>query len=238
MKTNLSVIFLAAFFAFSCNKAQAQDTRIGLKGGAALYTTTRSLSAFGTSIEQKSDPHFGFAAGLFVEKPFSDLVSGQFEVLYVQKGGKDEVADSEIEDAASEAGSLTLSYADVPAMLKINIPLDGNVRPFLYGGDFAGYLLNAQAKSGGESVDEIDITDLLTEINYGIVLGGGVSFGNISLDLRYDMGLANIFDSESTIIQELLEEFGDVEGGEEIQELLEGMEITTSGLLLTLGISF
>lgn len=189
---------------------------------------------------KKSDPHFGFAAGLFVEKPFSDIVSGQFEVLYVQKGGKDELDDADFEDAEIEDGNLALSYVDVPVMVKVNVPLEGNVSPFLYGGGFAGYLLDAQAESGGESIDEegFELKDLLKDINYGIVLGGGVSFGKISLDIRYDMGLANIFDSESDLIQDLLDEFGDVEGGDEIQDLLDGIEITTSGFLFTLGVSF
>lgn len=240
MKTKLSIILFGAFFAFSLTSVQAQDTRIGLKGGAALYTTTGSISAFGTSIEEKSDPHFGFAAGLFVEKPFSDIISGQFEVLYVQKGGKDELDDTDFEDAEIEDGNLTLSYIDVPVMVKVNVPVEGNVSPFLYGGGFAGYLLDAQAESGGESIDEegFELKDLLKDINYGFVLGGGVSFGKISLDIRYDMGLANIFDSESDLIQDLLDEFGDVEGGDEIQDLLDGIEITTSGFLFTLGVSF
>lgn len=238
MKTNLSIILFVAFFAFSFNVAQAQDTRIGLKGGATLYTTTAGVSAFGASIEEKSDPKLGFAAGLFVEKPFSDIISGQFEVLYVQKGGTGDTDDAEFDDVEIQDGGLTLSFVDVPVLLKANIPLDGDVQPFVYGGPFAGYLLDASAESGGESFDEVEIKDLLKDVNFGLVFGGGVSFGKISLDIRYDLGLANIFDSESELIQDLLNEFGEGGDTEEIQGLLDGIEITTSGLLFTVGFSF
>ncbi|MDX1640608.1 MAG: porin family protein [Balneolaceae bacterium] len=236
MKTNLSIILLTAIFAFSLSMdARAQDTKFGLKGGAALYSTTASVSGFGESIEEKSGQRFGFAAGLFIESPFSDIVSGQIEALYVQKGGKDDLEDAEVED-----GDLTLSYVDVPVMIKANIPLDGNVQPFVYGGGFAGYLLDAQAESDGQSVEEegFELKDVLKDVNYGLVFGGGVSFGNISVDIRYDLGLANIFDSESDLIQELLNEFGETDEIQEIEQLLDGIEITTSGLQFTVGISF
>lgn len=235
MKNKILTICLTVIFISVSTGAHAQDSRFGLKGGATLYSSTASISAFGESIEEESESKIGFAVGLFVEKPFSDLISGQLEALYVQKGGKDDVAEADLED-----GDLTLSYIDVPAMLKINVPLDGDISPFVYGGGFAGYLLDAQAESDGVSAEDegIEIKDLLSDINYGLVFGAGVSFGMLSVDIRYDLGLANIFDSDSDLIQELLEEFEGQEGSQEIEQLLDGIEITTSGFQFTLGISF
>lgn len=235
MKNRMITICLAAMIAGSFSLAQAQDTRFGLKGAGALYTTTASISAFGESIEEQSDSKTGFAAGLFIEKPFSDIFSGQIEALYVQKGGKDDLAEADVED-----GDLTLSYFDLPVMLKVHVPVDGNISPFVYGGGFAGYLFDAQAESGGVSVEDegVELRDLLADINYGLVVGAGISFGSISIDARYDIGLANIFDSDSDLIRDLLEEFEGEEGFEEIEQLLDGIEVTTSGFQIALGISF
>ena len=233
MKLNFYAFLLAALFLFGTTHAQAQETKFGLKGGAALYTVTASISAFGESEEEKSDTHTGFGAGLFAEIPVSDIVSLQLEGLYMQKGASDELDEADIDD-----GDLTLSYIDVPIFLRFNLPLDEKIRPFVYGGGFAGYLLDAEAESGGESVDEIEIADLLTDINYGVVLGGGVSFGKLTLDVRYDIGLANLFDSESPLIDDLLQDANGFITPEELQTILDGIELTTGGLFFSLGISF
>lgn len=241
MNKNLTAICIAAVFAISFTiEAQAQqESRVGLKGGLTMYSTTASISALGFSEEETTESKMGFAAGLFIEKSFSDIISGQIEGLYVQKGGKDELSEA---DAGLEVndGNLTLSYIDVPAMLKFHIPLDAEVSPFVYGGGFAGYLLDASAEANGQSADDegVELKDLLTDLNYGVILGAGVTFGAFTLDIRYDMGLANIFDKDSDLINDLRNELGDVEGLDQLDELLDGIEITTSGLMVTAGISF
>lgn len=241
MKKNRIPVIIVAFLAFSISMAQAQDARFGLKGGAALYSTTASISALGFSEEETTDFRMGFTAGLFIEKSFSDLISGQVEGLYVQKGGKDEVSGEDFDAGVGTSdGDLLLTYIDIPVMLKINIPLESNVSPFLYGGGFAGYLLDASAEANGQSAEDegVEIKDLLTDLNYGAIFGAGITFGAFTLDIRYDLGLANIFDKDSDLINDLKNEFGDVEGIEQLDELLDGIEITTSGLMVTAGISF
>ncbi len=240
MKTSISIFCVVVLFVLSLSEVHAQDTKVGLKGGAALYSSTLSINLslpaeLGGNIseEETSDIKTGFAAGIFIEKPFSDLISGQIEALYVQKGGKEEVSEDEIE---VEDGGLTLSYIDIPVLLKINVPLESNIRPFVYGGGFAGYLLDASAEANGEDVDDqVELKDFLTDLNYGLIFGAGVSFGSISVDLRYDLGLANIFDSESDAFGDFENEIGDIEG---LQELLDGIEVTTSGFMATIGFSF
>ena len=242
MKKILTILTITTLFALSVVfDTQAQDeARIGLKAGAGLYSSTASISFFGLSVEETSDPKIGLAAGIFVEKPFSDLLSGQVEALYVQKGGKGDLAGTDIDlDVETGDGKLTLSYLDIPAMLKLNIPIKSEeVSPFIYVGGFAGYLLDATASTDEGSFDGIEIKDLLNDLNYGFILGAGANFGTISVDLRYDIGLANLFDSESELFQELEEELGDDEEFEDFDDLLDGIEITTSGFMLTLGYAF
>ena len=209
MKKIISLICIAGMIAFGFNDAQAQDTRFGLKGGLTMYSMETSVMGF----SETSDNKLGFTGGLFVEKPFSDMFSLQFEALYVQKGGDD--SDEVIGD-----GTLTLSYVDVPVLLKVNIPLDGDISPFIYGGGFAGYLIDATAEGNGESMD---VGDFFEDLNYGLMFGAGVSFGMAHVDIRYDMGLANLIDDGG--------EMGDVFGNG-------GIEVTTKGFMITAGISF
>jgi hypothetical protein len=215
MKKLLIVLCTAGLLALSFNDIEAQDTRFGLKGGLTLYTLTDSFGG----MDETSDSKLGFAAGLFVEKPFTDIFSLQVEGLFVQKGG--EYTD---EDWGDEI--VTLSYVDVPVLLRANIPLDGNATPYLYGGGFVGYLLDATAEEDGVS---IDVGEFANDINYGLSFGAGVSFGAFNIDVRYDLGLADIYD-EGDMFDDL-GDWGDFFGGGEF-------ESSTSGFMLTAGISF
>lgn len=242
MKKSLITLFATVCFLMSgILDLHAQgESRIGLKGGTDLYSSIASVSFFGLSVEETSDSKFGFAAGIFVEKPFSDLLSAQFEVLYIQKGGKDHFSGTDFDvDVEDGEGKLTLSYLDIPAMLKLNIPIKSeSVSPFVYAGGFAGYLLDATVGTDEGSFDGIEIKDLLNDINYGFIMGLGANFGAVSVDLRYDIGLGNIFDSEAELFEELEDELGDNEEFGDLEDLLDSIELTTSGLLLTIGYAF
>lgn len=211
MKKLVSIICVAGLFALSVNDIQAQDTRFGIKGGATLYSITTDFGGFG---EESTDSKIGFAAGLYVEKPFTELFSLQVEGLFVQKGGE------ESDDLFGDASS-TLSYVDVPVLLRVNVPLDGSAQPYVYAGGYLGYLIDATA-------DDEDISEFLNDFNYGLAFGAGVSFGMLSLDIRYDLGLGNIYDDSEF---EDLGDFGDFFGNA-------SFESTVSGLMLTAGISF
>ncbi len=209
MKKILSVLCVAGMLAFGFNETQAQDTRFGLKGGLTMYSMETSVMEF----SETSDNKMGFTGGLYVNKPLSDMFSLQFEALFVQKGGED--SDMDFGD-----DKLTLSYVDIPVLLKVNIPLDGDITPYVYGGGFAGYLIDASSDENGET---FDVGDAFDDLNYGVAFGAGVSFGMFNVDVRYDMGLANIMDMD--------DEFGDMFGAG-------GIEVSTKGFMVTAGISF
>lgn len=207
MKKLLSLLCMAGIICFGFSESQAQDTRFGLKGGLTYYKATLEVGVAGFNIETESDADIGFVGGLFAEFPINDMFSIQPEVLYIQKNSKssDDTFDFGFDDDLDGGeGKSKFSYIDVPVLLKLNIPVDGNVSPFIGIGPFVGYLLDAKAT--GDGVDE-DLTDFMNSINYGLIFSGGVNFGNIGVELRYDMGMANIFDEDS-IFDEIDDDFG------------------------------
>lgn len=206
MKNLLLPITITLFLLTSITKLQAQDRSFGIKGGAAAYQIS---SDFG-GVTSTSDPKIGFEAGFFGDFRISDILSIQLEAVYVRKGGEEN-------DETLGAGSATLSYVDVPLLLKIKAPLDGTVKPYIFGGGFAGYLLDASSDGGGESQD---ITEFVEDINYGLKLGLGANIGRFLVDARYDMGLANLFTN-------------DIAMGQAID-----YKITTNGVVVTVGIVF
>jgi len=210
-----------------------RETTFGVRGGLSLYTieTEASLGAFGSASET-SGSKLGFAAGLFVEVPLTNIFSFQPELLFVQKGGSDDTDPFDDDDFFDDNGdgSLTFNYIDIPLLARANIPLDGDVTPYAVAGPSIGFLLSASASNG----DDEDIDEFFKSTNIGFVLGAGVEFGNIVVDLRYDFGLTNIFDDsalESEFDDDLNGDFDDFFGDFDFTQ-------KTSGLQLTVGIKF
>lgn len=207
MNKLLLPITIILFLSMSIDKSQAQERSFGIKGGAAGYQLTSELGDFSST----SDRKIAFEAGIFGEFPINRLLAIQPEVVFVQKGG---------EETSQSLGSssVTLNYIDVPLLLKINAPVDGSLQPFIFGGPYAGYLIEATSDSEGESQD---LTELLNEIHYGLKVGVGVNIGPVLIDARYDMGVANLYKED-----------------EELDGFDGDFEFTTTGFVLSLGLTF
>ncbi|MDZ7718779.1 MAG: porin family protein [Balneolaceae bacterium] len=192
---------------FSLFGIACQDRSFGIKGGAAAYQITNDVG----SSSSTSDRKIGFEAGIFGEFPINRLLSIQPEAVFVQKGG---------EETSEQFGnsSITLNYVDVPLLLKINAPVDGMLQPYIFGGPYAGYLIEATSETESESME---LTEFLNEFHYGLKVGLGINIGSFLIDARYDMGLANIYKED-----------------EELEGIDSNFEITTAGFILSVGLRF
>ena len=176
----LAVLILASSVAMS------QSLTKGFKGGFNSAT-------LGGADAKNPDPtaKSGFAAGVFFNLSLPGPISIQPEVLYTQKG------------AEAAVGSITakyeLVYVEVPVLLKFNIPLapGSPVKPNIFAGPAAGFLLTAKVKSGSQ---ELDIKDETTNVDFGLALGAGLDIDLVALtltvDARYTLGLATIAKNE------------------------------------------
>jgi hypothetical protein len=132
MKKILTILCITGLIAFSVQDTQAQDTRFGIKGGLSFYKIAGDVSAsymglsYGESFD--SNTKMGFHGGIFMEKPLNEYLSIQPEVNFIQKGGS-ESGDIDEDFGFFDDEDITLSYIDVPLLLKLNIPLEGNLAP-------------------------------------------------------------------------------------------------------------
>ncbi len=110
------------------------------------------------------------------------------------------------EGGGGEGGSYSIETREV--LTYINVPAEaryefgtGNVKPFVRGGGMLGLLLSAKSKTttnfnGNENKNETDIKNQKKSANFGLLLGGGVSFplGKYRgvAGVRYVIGLSNI----------------------------------------------
>lgn len=208
MKKALSSALLTLFSLILTINAAAQERHYGIKGGAGAYEISSEIG----DMSATSDPKIGFEAGIFGDFPINEILSIQPEVVFVQKGGENEDSND-----FSGTPSVTLNYVDVPLLLKINAPLDGNIKPYIFGGPYAGYLVEASSNMEGNNVD---LTEYLAEFHYGVKMGLGVNIGPVVIDARYDLGLADLYAEN-----EEFDEFGE-------------FKLTTAGFVLAIGLTF
>lgn len=164
-------IILAAMAVMVFGFANAQKTRFGVKGGLNLTTF-----AGGNYYDAKS--LVGFQVGGFAEIKIIERLSIQPEVLFSTQGAK--------LDAGSGDFDSKLNYINIPVLAKFYITKQFTVEA----GPQLGFLVSA--KSNGN-----DAKDAYKSVDTGFNFGVGYNFTeNVSVGLRYTVGLANIGDYE------------------------------------------
>lgn len=152
----------------------AQLPSFGVKGGL-------NLANVGGKGVDDVDYKAGLNLGAFVSIPAGPMFAIQPEAFFSQKGNK-------VGDVKS-----SFNYLEIPVLLKLSPSLPGDfVRPIFFAGPSAGILLGAKT-------DDTDVKDLMKTADFGLTIGGGVEFGKLSLDARYNLGLSDISKASSEV---------------------------------------
>ena len=120
-----SLLLLLALAAGGVSTTRAQGVRIGLKGGAS-YSTVVGQNVVGAAYK------WGFHGGILLNFKLNDRFSLQPEVLYSQKGTREDNSSTRI----------NLNYVDLPVMLRVAPGIGGL---FLEAGPQVGYLAGSDA---------------------------------------------------------------------------------------------
>jgi hypothetical protein len=185
MKKLFTVLIAIALIATFAAAQDVAVTGVGPKAQLNLANISGDLTD-----DAKMAVQFGVGGFMTVSLiPELDL---QAEVLYEQKGAKSENPD----------GSLTLSYLEVNALAKYNIPVEGSdIKPAIFLGPSMGMLMSATAEDANDN--ELDVKDDFESLDYGIIFGAGVTIpiedGALVADVRYNLGLANILKTGGSI---------------------------------------
>lgn len=158
---------------------------VGLKMGTNVSTLTGDTE--GLDINPK--PAFGGGLlGDFTYKK-SDSTYSRFsllaEVNYMPFGYKNDDEKNK------------LHYLQVPLLLKFHFGVLGGLRSGFYinGGGYGSYLMAAKQKTDN---DDVDTKSNYETIDYGLAFGGGLSLVSIiSIDFRYNLGLADIMKNDT-----------------------------------------
>ena len=203
MRTIISVLFLIVLLAFSANAKM----NFGIKGGldmAKLSGDGWNDAERGLEAQIDDKMKLGFAFGFVTEFPMgTGGFSLQPEFLYVMKGGKAEFPEM-VAEGYDVTMKLKQDYIEVPVLIKYTTPGEGKMKPCFFAGPFAAFNIGSKVEFEGlpaEAVDDAPDGDIenATSIDFGVAFGGGISMavgqkGKLTFDLRYTLGLTNIFD--------------------------------------------
>jgi hypothetical protein len=188
MKKLLFLLFILPVFSAHCQWGG------GIKAGM-------NISNFIGDDADGSDPRIGYNLGGYVNKSISELITFQPELLISSVGTKTKESgtDPDLGEYSIDA-SIQLTYLTAPIMFLFNL----NDKINLHVGPQLGFLMAAKTKydiksdlisvSGSE-----DVKEEFKPIDFGLNVGLGYSFGLINATLRYNLGLAEIPDGDSSI---------------------------------------
>ncbi|WP_339698883.1 porin family protein [uncultured Marixanthomonas sp.] len=184
------VFFIAVLAVFGVTATQAQEVRLGAKGGVNFS----SFSGDGFDAFDDPEGRTSFHIGAFAEIPLSERFSIQPEVLYSGQGfdliSREGADDTEVQ----------LDYINVPVMAKVYI-VEGL---YAEAGPQIGFNVKSEIDTDPDDVDSGDVTideDVINDVDFSVGVGAGYQFNNgLFLNARYNFGLTDVFNNEDLLI--------------------------------------
>lgn len=183
------IVLLIVLALVSTTAIQAQEVRMGIKGGVNFATLSGDNLG---DIKSRT----GFHIGGLVEVPLSEQFSIQPEILYSTQGARYQEKGTELGVEYDFKTTAHLDYIQVPVMAKFYV-IEGLA---VEAGPEVAFLTSSkgkyEGKIGGVTVSEEDDLDDIAKVDFGVGLGVsyrlpvGVFFG-----ARYNLGLTNINDA-------------------------------------------
>jgi len=200
---NIKSFLLAGVLAITFLIPQAQ-AQVAIKAGVNFASISESSRLEGYE-SLKNNSVAGFQAGLSFDLGLSKVFTIQPELLYIQKGGKSTYVFNEDNKIVSR---LYYNYVEVPVLAKLKFYKEDGGGFYILGGPFVGLAISGKTKTsttllGNTTTSENDFNfdndneaDRQRRTDWGVSFGGGVKFGHVFLDARYNLGINNLLDSD------------------------------------------
>lgn len=215
MKKGNSLILILIFLFFTIPIVKAQESS---EGGLSIdYGVKVGLvSSDFTSDFQKlesTESRTSFSAGLFTNIKITNLLGVSVEALYVQEGTMRINPDYIYKESrvSPEGSSLTIDRVnsniimhnfEVPLLVNLYLG-DNDYNSRIYVGGSFDYIYSVSAKnlisySSGEEAYVLSdrktdvVTSSFKEYNIGAIVGAGISYDIITVDIRYKFGMMNV----------------------------------------------
>jgi len=191
MKRTVKVMLIGAvaLMLLLPNSSLAKVITGGLKIGMnSANLHGEAIKKLKEEVGQELQSKWGLCAGGFIRFNIGKIFAIQPEFLYTMKGAKFEET---ILDETMKY-TMNLSYLEVPVLVKFMIPTPGGVKPNLYAGPALAIKLSSKTKLKYAGQTEEEDIENMKDTDFGLIIGAGVDFGKLMVDLRYVLGLTAI----------------------------------------------
>ncbi len=154
---------------------QGKKVSFGVKGG---------LNYSNLAGQNSNKPIVRYHVGAFSEIKINPTFSFQPELQFSAQGFMSNVdlRQNAEDPVLTISDNIDLSYINVPILAKFNI---NNLVNVVIGPQI-GVLVMAKSENWG------DIKGLFNTVDFGLNLGGGLTFNSLIIDLRYNLGLSEV----------------------------------------------
>ncbi|MFW6089249.1 MAG: outer membrane beta-barrel protein [Gemmatimonadota bacterium] len=181
---NLRIAGVALLLTLATSSAAvAQGRTLGARLGASVATLDTDA---GSVLDEEN--RTGLVAGVFYNRSLG-LLGYQVEVLYTNRG-----ADF------GDGGSLDLTYVQIPALLKVNLPV-GMLQPGVFAGVAAALEVDCRVDDS-DSCDDIEGAEV-NDVDVNGVVGADLKYSlagvGLWLDGRYYVGMSDIGEFDDVV---------------------------------------
>ena len=191
MKANckflLTLIITAFIGAISSSQLLAQNStaRGGIKGGLNVS------NLYSDEIDDEN-ARYGLNVGVYGQFLSSEVFAIQPELLFTTKGAQADYNGL----FGNQTAKFNLNYLELPVLAVFKLGSSAEI----HAGGYAAYLLSANIKYEGDfsnGIDQLD-RDQFKHGDAGLVGGFGLNFGAVQVGARYNYGLVEIADTNSS----------------------------------------
>lgn len=189
IKTVVSTLLVLVVVLVSCSITLQAQSKLSFGPKAGLSLSSPYHSGWSNAFFET-----GISGGAFLSIKLSDQLSIQTEALYVEKNPTFSIGNF--------ISRISTDYLEIPLFAKWKLSPNRNSSfSFFAGGAIALNLTATLPRwSGFEPVNSnYDIKDLVKDLDFSLVFGGGFDIpagsGNLTVDLRYTHGLRSIIES-------------------------------------------
>jgi hypothetical protein len=195
--------FILVLFVTLCSTFTYAQLGFGIKGGFTMSKLSVDISDYADAAKT------GFQLGAFVR--IGEKIHLQPEAYFTTKTGNLEFNYNELvgQDTLSRAVSqdVKLSTIDVPVLLGVRVLKLPKLNVHVQAGPVASIVVNKKFDVSFDGIDVEDdkspiIADDFSNINWGLQFGAGIDFLFLTADIRYELGLNNIYKSPDTMTQD------------------------------------
>ncbi|HDP74446.1 MAG TPA: PorT family protein [Bacteroidales bacterium] len=145
--------------------------------------------------------NLGFNLGVTAEIPINDMFAFETGLMLNTKGFRISEEGEILGETMGSKVKINIYYLDIPLTTKVDFDA-GGAKAFVIAGPYVGFALSGKAKTevsdAGEterhtqSIEFGSDDDQAKRLDYGLLIGAGAEFGQISVGANYGLGLASM----------------------------------------------